>query len=55
MAGLGLRGNFYLYGYTDKNIAAGDGQYRDAGPAIEKLISARFAAVSGFSPIQSRE
>lgn len=29
MAGVRARSNFYLYGYTDKNIAGNDRYYRD--------------------------
>jgi len=29
MAAVGVGGNFYLYGYTDQNVAGNDRYYRD--------------------------
>jgi hypothetical protein len=37
MAGVGARSNFYLYGYTDKKIAASDGKNRDAAPHYREI------------------
>jgi hypothetical protein len=37
MAAVGARSNFYLYGYTDKNIAGNDRNYRDVASGYREI------------------
>jgi hypothetical protein len=37
MAGVRAWGNFYLYGYTDKNVAGNDRYYRDVASGYREI------------------